>query len=185
MESIQQEGSEPDRYYFIDFNWINSWLTFVTGKDQKTGKKVKRSEPPGPIDNSRVEHFLLSKRTDPGPKNDLYYSVEKNLFYFFVMMYGGGPAVVSNDMYRTYEARKDHAAIKRKTESQKRLQEEEDSRSYRSQNSAQRAQGNSQRQMQHLEDGIVGLHNNTFYCYMNACLQCLLPIEELRDHFIL
>lgn len=34
------------------------------------------------------------------------------------------------------------------------------------------------------EDGIVGLHNNTFFCYMNACLQCLLPIEELRDHFI-
>jgi hypothetical protein len=20
------------------------------------------------------------------------------------------------------------------------------------------------------EDGIVGLHNNTYYCYMNACL---------------
>ena len=36
-----------------------------------------------------------------------------------------------------------------------------------------------------LEDGIVGLHNNTYYCYMNACLQCLLPIDELRDHFIM
>lgn len=36
-----------------------------------------------------------------------------------------------------------------------------------------------------IQDGIVGLHNNTFYCYMNACLQCLLPIDELRDHFLM
>lgn len=37
----------------------------------------------------------------------------------------------------------------------------------------------------HFEDGIVGLENNTFFCYMNACLQCLVPIHELRDHFVL
>lgn len=35
------------------------------------------------------------------------------------------------------------------------------------------------------EDGVVGLENNTFFCYMNACLQCLLPIEEMRDHFVM
>ena len=34
------------------------------------------------------------------------------------------------------------------------------------------------------EDGIVGLRNNRFYCYMNACLQCLLPIHELRDYYV-
>lgn len=36
-----------------------------------------------------------------------------------------------------------------------------------------------------LYDGIVGLENSTYYCYMNACLQCLIPIDELRDHFIM
>lgn len=40
-------------------------------------------------------------------------------------------------------------------------------------------------QLPNFEDGIVGLENNTFYCYMNACLQCLVPIRELRDHFVL
>ena len=35
-----------------------------------------------------------------------------------------------------------------------------------------------------LKDGIVGLKNNSLYCYMNACLQCLLPIDELRDYYI-
>lgn len=35
-----------------------------------------------------------------------------------------------------------------------------------------------------LKDGIVGLKNNSLYCYMNACLQCFLPIEEFRDYMI-
>jgi ubiquitin C-terminal hydrolase len=35
-----------------------------------------------------------------------------------------------------------------------------------------------------LKDGIVGLKNNSLYCYMNACLQCLLPITELRDYYL-
>lgn len=35
-----------------------------------------------------------------------------------------------------------------------------------------------------LKDGIVGLKNNSLYCYMNAILQCLMPIEELRDYYV-
>lgn len=35
-----------------------------------------------------------------------------------------------------------------------------------------------------LKEGIVGLKNNSLYCYMNACLQCLSPISELRDYYI-
>ena len=35
-----------------------------------------------------------------------------------------------------------------------------------------------------MKDGIIGLKNNNLYCYMNSCLQCLLPIEELRDYYI-
>jgi ubiquitin C-terminal hydrolase len=30
----------------------------------------------------------------------------------------------------------------------------------------------------------VGLRNNSLFCYMNACMQCLVPIDELRDHFL-
>ena len=35
-----------------------------------------------------------------------------------------------------------------------------------------------------LKDGILGLKNNSLYCYMNATLQCLLAIEPMRDYFI-
>ena len=35
-----------------------------------------------------------------------------------------------------------------------------------------------------LGDGIIGLKNNSLYCYMNACLQCLMNIDSLRDYYI-
>ena len=41
------------------------------------------------------------------------------------------------------------------------------------------------RKLTKLGNGIIGLQNNSYHCYMNAVLQCLLPINELRDHFIL
>lgn len=28
------------------------------------------------------------------------------------------------------------------------------------------------------------MKNNRFYCYLNACLQCLAPITEMRDHYL-
>lgn len=40
------------------------------------------------------------------------------------------------------------------------------------------------KQLKNLKDGIVGLKNNSLYCYMNACLQCLLPITVLRDYYM-
>lgn len=33
----------------------------------------------------------------------MFYTISKHLFYFFVGMYGGGPAIVNNAHYREYE----------------------------------------------------------------------------------
>lgn len=35
-----------------------------------------------------------------------------------------------------------------------------------------------------IREGVIGLRNNSLYCYMNACLQCLLPIDEMRDYYL-
>lgn len=40
------------------------------------------------------------------------------------------------------------------------------------------------KKMKDLKEGIVGLKNNSLYCYMNAILQCLMPIEEMRDYYL-
>mmetsp|Transcript_19211 Transcript_19211/g.18351 ORF Transcript_19211/g.18351 Transcript_19211/m.18351 type:complete len:147 (+) Transcript_19211:70-510(+) len=35
-----------------------------------------------------------------------------------------------------------------------------------------------------MTDGIVGMQNYSYYCYLNSCLQCLLAIDHLRDHYM-
>jgi ubiquitin C-terminal hydrolase len=38
--------------------------------------------------------------------------------------------------------------------------------------------------LQDLTDGIVGIRNNSFYCYLNALMQCMVPIDEMRNHYL-
>lgn len=35
-----------------------------------------------------------------------------------------------------------------------------------------------------IKDGVVGLKNNSLYCYMNATLQCMACVEDLRDYVL-
>lgn len=35
-----------------------------------------------------------------------------------------------------------------------------------------------------LKEGIAGIRNNSFYCYLNAFMQCLAPITQMRDHYL-
>ena len=91
------------------------------------------------------------------------------MFYFFHSLYGGGPAIIINNLYHK-EAPDD--AISQNT---------------RFTETTQTSYNHSVKpktKVPKLEDGIVGLHNNTFFCYMNACLQCFLAIEPLRDYFM-
>ena len=39
--------------------------------------------------------------------------------------------------------------------------------------------------LDNLKDGILGMRNNSYYCYLNAFMQCLAPITEMRDHYLL
>jgi len=45
-----------------------------------------------------------------------------------------------------------------------------DSESYQSSRYNNRSIEPKYQELPRMEDGIIGLHNNTFYCYMNACL---------------
>ena len=35
-----------------------------------------------------------------------------------------------------------------------------------------------------LTDGIVGIRNISHYCYLNALMQCMVPIDEMRNHYL-
>ena len=93
-------------------------------------------------------------------------------------MHGINSVIVKTDHYADL-MNKEQVTSKRKLQ-RKRIPLDDDSSSVsRSQQSLP-----PRRDDMKLEDGIVGFENNALYCYMNACLQCLLPISELRDHFL-
>ena len=35
-----------------------------------------------------------------------------------------------------------------------------------------------------LGEGLIGINNPNYFCYTNACMQCLVSILPLRDYFI-
>ena len=142
------------------------------------------AEPPGPINNENLERFLTGLKAGEHYDTERFYLVNKNLYFFFYMLYGGGPALVNNTAFAHFEAHDEPASKLIKT--QMPITESEHQSETESQTTTpQPHETPAKSKLPRLEDGIVGLQNNTFYCYMNACLQCLLPINELRDHFIL
>jgi len=74
----------------------------VEGKDYFTNQKVV-SNPPGPITNDQIEKWLTSQDGLADSDGERYFLINKNLFYFFHMVYGGGPMLVNNSMYKMHE----------------------------------------------------------------------------------
>lgn len=78
LGSLLKDPSEVQRgYYFIDLEWINSWLSFVKGQTDTV---------PGHIDNSK-----LNKR-NPTRKHRV---VNTSVWEYLLSKYGGGPVIWS------------------------------------------------------------------------------------------
>ncbi|CAO2598034.1 Ubiquitin carboxyl-terminal hydrolase 20 [Lemmus lemmus] len=81
-KAFQAEES-PSVIYCISMHWFREWEAFVKGKD---------SEPPGPIDNSRIAqvkgsgHIQLKQGADYGQISEETWTYLNNL-------YGGGPEI--------------------------------------------------------------------------------------------
>jgi len=61
--------------------------------------------PPGPIDNKDIERKLIEEQeyyldSEAFKKNQDFYNVSKPLFYFFQSLYGGGPVIINNSVYK-------------------------------------------------------------------------------------
>lgn len=164
MDSLQGSSKRWKRCYIISTKWVASWLRYAESEDKQS------VEPPGPVNNENIMRTLCAlkageERKDPRAE---FYSISKHLFYFFISMYGGGPVVVQKAGWNQYEPHENLVPSETPRDS---LPETPRQKVFP--------------EMPNYEDGIVGLQNNTFYCYMNACLQCLVPITELRDHYVL
>jgi len=47
--------------------------------------------------------MCLPKSQRPASERSHFYNVSKHLFYFFVSVYGGGPAIVNNEYWELIE----------------------------------------------------------------------------------
>ncbi|XP_061055760.1 ubiquitin carboxyl-terminal hydrolase 20 isoform X4 [Eubalaena glacialis] len=81
-KAFQAEES-PSIIYCISMQWFREWEAFVKGKD---------SEPPGPIDNSRIAqvkgsgHIQLKQGAD-------YGQISEETWVYLNNLYGGGPEI--------------------------------------------------------------------------------------------
>ena len=57
-------------------------------------------EHPGPVDNGKIMKSMCRQRPGRQQREEAKaYQVSKHLFYFFVSLYGGGPAIVQNEAW--------------------------------------------------------------------------------------
>ena len=64
-----------------------------------------------------------------------------------------------------------------------RIQEPENEEDMMSQQSMRKRSQRKGKQLE-LREGVVGLKNNSLYCYMNATLQCMACVDDLRDYIL-
>ena len=78
----------------ISSDWVTKWLQFVQNEDKENAVH------PGPVNNKQIlKHVIAMQSTNDTQQKTGFYSVSKHLFYFFVGLYGGGPAIVQNTQY--------------------------------------------------------------------------------------
>uniref|UniRef100_A0A674JNJ8 Ubiquitin carboxyl-terminal hydrolase 33 n=1 Tax=Terrapene triunguis TaxID=2587831 RepID=A0A674JNJ8_9SAUR len=78
-----QEEESPSIFYCISMQWFREWEGFVKGKD---------SDPPGPIDNTKIavtkcSNVILKQGADSG-------QISEETWNFLQSIYGGGPEIM-------------------------------------------------------------------------------------------
>uniref|UniRef100_A0A0F7Z2A8 Ubiquitin carboxyl-terminal hydrolase n=1 Tax=Crotalus adamanteus TaxID=8729 RepID=A0A0F7Z2A8_CROAD len=78
-----QEEESPSIFYCISMQWFREWEAFVKGKD---------SDPPGPIDNTKIGVgkcglLVLKQGADSG-------QISEETWNFLKSIYGGGPEII-------------------------------------------------------------------------------------------
>lgn len=78
-----QEEESPSIFYCISMQWFREWEGFVKGKD---------SDPPGPIDNTKIavtkcSNVILKQGADSG-------QISEDTWNFLQSIYGGGPEIM-------------------------------------------------------------------------------------------
>ena len=93
MDNLQNSEKAWARYYAVNAQWVTAWLRYVQAEDKSTAVH------PGPVDNQSIMNKMIEMETTSNKNQQTFYNVNKHLFYFFYSLYGGGPAIITNETF--------------------------------------------------------------------------------------
>lgn len=159
-ENINKKSSTK---YIVSELWINKYTDYLNG----TSKSL-----PGPIQNQDMKHKNVAK-----PLSQNIYTVNDIVWRFMYKLYGGGPEIQQNNRSTSISASESDKCSEPLTADT--MSRSEATESLRTSVTSS-LKSSAKKTTFYLKP--VGLSNESFYCYMNSCLQGLLAIGELAQY---
>ncbi|CAD8113011.1 unnamed protein product [Paramecium sonneborni] len=159
-ELIMRLIDMPEKTHLIEFNWAYSYTNYI--KDERIH--------PGEISNKILFEKLKNKQELISEKD--YVLVNDQVWNMLVHIYKGGPIITINDLERISDNNiLDQSLRVFASPSMNDL----DKKQY---------QFRLLNQLPSKEIQIVGLENESYFCYLNSVLQCLMGIPQLNHFFL-
>ena len=156
-ENIQKKVGAK---YIVSEKWINKYIEYLNGQSKY---------PPGLITNEEVDRQSLAKN-----QTLTIYTVNETVWKFMHKLYGGGPEILHSNLAYSRSA-SDSASEPQTADTMSQSQANETLRT-------SLAESRSSKKKVNLYLRPMGMENDSFYCYMNACLQGLLSIGEFAQY---
>ena len=74
--------------------WVLAWQKWI-----ELGS-AEGAHNPGSIDNREVKKYLFRQNREVNEDNEIFFSVSKPLWHYFIACFGGGPAVCLNKYFK-------------------------------------------------------------------------------------
>jgi len=147
--------------YVISDAWISRYTDFLNGS---------KSTPPGPIDNHDIKQRFLTKRVP-----ETIYSVNQFVWKFMTEMYGGGPEIPQANRTNSNASSNESDKYSEPHTADTLNRSEGTTDSLRT-SVVETAKSGVKKTNFYLRP--MGMTNESFFCYMNSCLQGLIAIGE-------
>jgi len=160
-QELIKNNSVSDQY-LMDKSFFTEWFDFI---QSPIGSE---EDIPEIIDNEPLLAALRNKsRLDLSTD---YHKVNDVLFEFFHNLYGCNHVI-------------------RQLSPSEMQQKKNNNKAHPSLDTSQPLNGSHAtksaiKDFKHLTEGIVGLQNNRYYCYMNAIMQAFTPMQDLRNFYL-
>ncbi|CAD8127575.1 unnamed protein product [Paramecium sonneborni] len=150
----------PEKTHLIEFNWAYSYTNYI--KDERIN--------PGEIANKILVDKIRNKEELISDKD--YVLVNDQVWNMLVHIYKGGPMITIHDLERKSDNNILNQSL-RVFASPSMIDLDKKQFQFRLLN-----------QLPTKEIQIVGLENESYFCYLNSVLQCLMGIPQLNHYFL-